>query len=230
MHEKNIIHRDIKPDNFLMGLNEKKNILHVIDFGLSKYYKDPIKGNHIPYRTNKKLTGTARYASINTHLGVIQSRRDDLEGIAYVTLYLLKGKLPWQGLPAKNRHEKYKRIMDLKNVSSPETLCKGLPSQLKVFLRYCRELKFEDTPDYKFIKNTLTEIATDEGFTFDNVFDWTNLPPNFKIDEEVKVPKELPTEVKNEEEKVNGANKTEIYSNPEIKPLPKQDARYYPYN
>ncbi len=128
MHGKFLIHRDIKPDNFLLGLGERAGTVYVIDFGLTKRYRDGRTGMHIPYRNNKNLTGTARYASVNTHLGVEQSRRDDLEGIVYVTMYFLRGSLPWQGLPARNKHEKYRKIMEAKISTSAESLCKGFPS------------------------------------------------------------------------------------------------------
>ena len=95
MHNNNFIHRDMKPDNFLMGTKNKQGVVYMIDFGLSKRYRDPKTGSHIPYRDGKSLTGTARYASVNTHIGIEQSRRDDLESVGYILLYLLKGNLPW---------------------------------------------------------------------------------------------------------------------------------------
>ena len=105
----------MKPDNFLIGVKAKQSQVYLIDFGLSKRYKDTKTGEHIPYRDGKSLTGTARYASVNTHIGVEQSRRDDLESIGYILLYFLKGVLQWQGLPGgRNKNEKYDKIKDKK--------------------------------------------------------------------------------------------------------------------
>ena len=127
MHSRHIIHRDIKPDNFLIGTGKKKHHVYIIDFGLAKRFRDPKTGEHIPYKDGKSLTGTARYASIYTHLGVEQSRRDDLEALAYVLIYFNKGCLPWQGIRAKTKKDKYQKIMEKKIAVSPEDLCTGLP-------------------------------------------------------------------------------------------------------
>ena len=122
IHEKHIIHRDIKPDNFTMDY-EKGTTLYLLDFGLAKQYRSSKTLEHYPMKKNKKLTGTARYASINALRGNDQSRRDDLESIGYVLIYLLKGVLPWQGIDAKTKEEKYAKILYKKEITPPEELC-----------------------------------------------------------------------------------------------------------
>jgi casein kinase 1 len=174
-HAKNFLHRDIKPDNFLMGLAKKANQVFVIDFGLAKKYRDPRTQQHIPYREGKSLTGTARYASLNTHLGIEQSRRDDLEGLGYVFMYFLKGTLPWQGLRAHNRKEKYEKIMQSKMETSNAILCQNFPPEFMNYMNYCRNLRFEERPDYAYLKRMLKDLFFRENYQYDYIFDWTIL-------------------------------------------------------
>ncbi|KAG8486873.1 hypothetical protein CXB51_020385 [Gossypium anomalum] len=175
MHSRGFLHRDIKPDNFLMGLGRKANQVYIIDYGLAKKYRDLQTHKHIPYRENKNLTGTARYASVNTHLGIEQSRRDDVESIGYVLLYFLRGSLPWQGLKTGTKKQKYDRITE-KKVSTPiEVLCKSFPSEFVSYFHYCRSLRFEDKPDYSYLKRIFRDLFVREGFQFDYIFDWTLL-------------------------------------------------------
>jgi casein kinase 1/casein kinase I family protein HRR25 len=175
VHTKSFIHRDVKPDNFLIGLGKRQSVIHVIDFGLAKKYRDPRSHQHIPYRENKNLTGTARYASINTHIGIEQSRRDDLESLGYVLMYFIRGSLPWQGLKANTKKQKYERIMDRKMSTSTEQLCKGYPTEFRSYFEYCRSLRFEDRPDYAYLKRLFKELFYRKGFQYDNMFDWTVL-------------------------------------------------------
>ncbi|XP_056851417.1 casein kinase 1-like protein 12 isoform X1 [Raphanus sativus] len=174
-HSKSFLHRDLKPDNFLMGLGRRANQVYIIDFGLAKKYRDNTTHQHIPYRENKNLTGTARYASMNTHLGIEQSRRDDLESLGYILMYFLKGSLPWQGLKAGTKKQKYERISEKKVSTSIESLCRGYPSEFASYFHYCRSLRFDDKPDYGYLKRIFRDLFIREGFQFDYVFDWTIL-------------------------------------------------------
>jgi len=173
VHSKNFIHRDVKPDNFLMGCGPRSSQVYIIDFGLAKKYRDSRTQAHIPYRENKSLTGTARYVSINTHLGIEQSRRDDLESVAYVMIYFVKGSLPWQGLKADNKRMKYDRISEKKISTSVEVLCHGLPAEFATFLTYCKSLHFEDKPDYGYLRKLLRNLFVKEGYKYDGIYDWT---------------------------------------------------------
>lgn len=166
LHECNYLHRDIKPDNFLIGCDGiAGRHLFLIDFGLSKKYR--VKGTHIPYRRDKHLTGTARYASIYTHLGSEQGRRDDLESLGYTLVYLMKGHLPWQTafrntahnsqkMRSKSKSEQYRAIGDLKLSTPIEVLCEGLPVAMMYYFRYVKQLQFEDAPDYNLLIHYFT--------------------------------------------------------------------------
>ena len=162
IHQRHIIHRDIKPENFLIKKNkDNKEILYLIDFGLAKRFRDPKTGLHISYKDGKSLTGTARFASIYTHLGIEQSRRDDLEGMIYTLIYLIKGRLPWQGLKAKSKEEKCQKIMEKKIDIPIEVLCKGLHKNFGIILHYCRSLLFDEKPNYDFIRKNLKEALNE---------------------------------------------------------------------
>uniref|UniRef100_A0A7S1A1V7 Casein kinase I n=1 Tax=Noctiluca scintillans TaxID=2966 RepID=A0A7S1A1V7_NOCSC len=174
LHSKNFIHRDIKPDNFLTGHEKLSNVVYLIDFGLAKKYRDPKTRQHIPYCENKSLTGTARYASINAHHGIEQSRRDDLEAIGYVLMYFNHGQLPWQGLKADTKEEKYRKIMECKMSTPVETLCKGYPAVFVTYLNYCRALRFEDRPDYSYLRRLFKDLLIRQGWVNDFGFDWSS--------------------------------------------------------
>jgi len=155
-----------------MGTSRRADLVYVIDFGLSKRFEDARTRVHIPYRENKQLTGTPRYASINAHLGIEQSRRDDLESLGYVLLYFLRGSLPWQGLKAPNKKRKYKLISDTKLGTSLEHLCRGVPDEFRMYMEYCKALRFTDKPDYSFLRKRFQALAARNGIEYDSVFDW----------------------------------------------------------
>jgi casein kinase 1 len=173
MHSKRVVHRDLKPSNFLMGIGNKAAEVQVVDFGLSMYYMDS-KKNHVPYVQNKSLAGTAHYASINTHAGMQQSRRDDLEAVGYMLVYFRRGKLPWQGLKVKDPDYKATRIFEEKKRIPLEDLCKNCPPEFLEFLRYVRGMRFPDTPEYERFRKSFRDKFVRDGYKDDKRFEWSD--------------------------------------------------------
>lgn len=176
IHEKGFVHRDIKPDNFVFGTGDRAKHLYIIDFGLAKAYRT-VEGNHIPFRDDKSLTGTPRYASAGAHAGHEQGRRDDLEAVGYVLLYFLQGSLPWQhaaktAKKGTSKHERYDYIGKIKSSMTLEAMCLGAPNAFKDYLVRCRALAFDECPDYASLRNVFRALYHQNGFSRDNVFDW----------------------------------------------------------
>ena len=171
LHDNCYIHRDIKPENFLMGIGGGKSYVYLIDFGLAKRYKSK-EHVHLKCTTDKKLIGTARYASVNSHNGIEQSRRDDLESLMYLLIYFLKGHLPWQGISTTDRDVKYTKIGELKETIPIDRLCEGVPKELHNFLSHVKSLEFKNKPDYKYLHTQLTSMFTRIGYSFDYIYDW----------------------------------------------------------
>ena len=171
LHENNFIHRDIKPENFTIGLKKMKNVIYMIDYGLTRKYCDSHK-NHIPYKEGKNLTGTALYASIYTHKGIEQSRRDDLESLGYMLIHFCKGELPWMNVKAKNKAGKYRKIMEKKIEMKPEILCAGLIDEFREYFKYVRELQFNEEPNYELLFGLLNNAMKKNKIKNDFKFDW----------------------------------------------------------
>ncbi len=158
IHKNGIIHRDIKPNNFMFGINENESKLHVMDFGLSKLWYE--NGKHIQFRENRSMIGTPRYASANVHMGLEASRRDDIESIGYMLIYMATGYLPWQGLKKKTKSTTIDYIGEKKIMISIKQLCNGLPACFSEFMRYAKQIEFNEEPDYDYLIKLFESHAT----------------------------------------------------------------------
>eukprot|EP00826_Nyctotherus_ovalis_P050245 TRINITY_DN6140_c0_g2_i11.p2 TRINITY_DN6140_c0_g2~~TRINITY_DN6140_c0_g2_i11.p2 ORF type:complete len:226 (+),score=55.43 TRINITY_DN6140_c0_g2_i11:494-1171(+) len=174
LHARNYVHRDIKPENFVTGIGKKEGRINLIDFGLSRRFRDHISGLHTPYRVQKNFIGTVRYASINAHFGIEQSRRDDLESLGNMILYFMKGGLPWQNVKEKSKERKYEEIMKRKINTPLHILCRDLPEEFQQYMAYCRGMKFNQRPDYKYIIKIFRQLAAKQEVEYDFTFDWSH--------------------------------------------------------
>ena len=174
IHSKYIIHRDLKPENIMLDL-QTKSIVYLIDFGMAKKYRSGKTKKHVKFSIPYRLTGTARYCSINALKGTEQSRRDDLESAGYVLIYLAQNKnLPWAGLNIIDKVERYRAIYQIKKKIKPEDLCQLLPTQFYEYIKYVKGLNFEQDPDYNYLRGLFIDILKGYNTLNDLKFSWLN--------------------------------------------------------
>ena len=191
IHNKGFLHRDIKPDNFLFGSEKHPHVLYIIDFGLAKKYCNYIEENdidHIPCETGRNITGTERYISINIHDGFTPSRRDDMESIGYVMIYLLMGYLPWSScaITSHSSHDSHSKrdnkvnkniknntVRNMKKRINYWILENNLPTEFITYIEYCRSMKFTEKPDYNYLRTLLLNLFKHKQFSVDNNFEWS---------------------------------------------------------
>jgi len=163
IHSRGIVHRDIKPQNFIISADANSNKIHVIDFGLSSWFVNSVQ-EHIEYNENCSPVGTARYASINNHRGIHQTRRDDLESIGYMICFFMKGSLPWQGLREAGRVRKWRKIEQKKSSVSNHSLTQGLPMEFCYYLDNVKKLKYDERPEYRKLINVFKKLYVKQGY------------------------------------------------------------------
>lgn len=170
LHKHCFIHRDLKPGNFLVGRGENYSNIYMIDYGLSKKFM--IRNEHIPYKEGKKLTGTPVFATLNQHLGIEYSRRDDLCALGFMLVYFLKGTLPWLHLKGSTKKDHFQKILEKKAKITVESLCKGLPPEFGHFINYCKKLRFDEEPNYKMLQKMFGSLFERLRYRNDDEYDW----------------------------------------------------------
>jgi len=172
IHSKNIIYRDIKPQNFLIGKDDP-NVIYIIDFGLCKKYRSSKTGKHILPRKNEYIYGTIKYSSVHALSQKESSRRDDIISLGYMLIYLFKGSLPWDFEMKKFNIQIYKKILYLKKTNSNGTLFNNLPKEFAEYINYSNNLKFEQEPNYKYLCSLFKKILFGLKFDYKNMtFSW----------------------------------------------------------
>ncbi|CAD8063348.1 unnamed protein product [Paramecium sonneborni] len=172
VHKKGIIHRDMKPENVMTGKDFEQNSIFLADFGIAKFYRDA-NGTHVPFKENKSFVGTTRYASIGAHRGYELSRKDDLESIGYMIIYMYKGILPWQIYHNVAEKEKTKIVGQIKQQTQIEELCNDCPQEFYLYFQYVKQLEYKSTPDYRYLHSLFEQISINGGFKNDKRLDWT---------------------------------------------------------
>ena len=173
VHSKNYLHRDIKPANFLVG-NPDTSQIYLIDFGNARKYRSSRTGKHLPFNKNYKIYGTTIFLSLNVLRGIEQTRKDELESLGLVIIYLYKGYLPWSNYKFKDIFQALEKIKSIKESLPLKQLCKGLPVEIYEYMNYIKNMNFDDKPDYRYLQSLFLNILKKIGEKNDLYFSWVD--------------------------------------------------------
>lgn len=216
IHSNFVIHLDIKPNNFLVG-NPDNSLIYIIDFGLAKKYRSSRTGRHVKYTKNSYFSGNMKYSSVNTMKGIEPSRRDDLESLGYMLIYLYNQKLPWEALVSNNRNEIGQKVYEMKKHIPIKLLCKDLPNEMEDFIYYVKSLKFEQEPNYDYLTKILENILKKVNKINDMQFSWVKGSINKEINNirKYKIIKKRDSpfsKIINRNKKINKINELKCFS------------------
>lgn len=170
LHNRGVIHKDLKPGNVVFGVDGDENDVYLVDFGVSSMYM--LGGRHIPFEQNRRIAGTPTFMSISQQLGHQVSRRDDLESLGYLMLFMLNGSLPWKHVSGSGK-DRFQNILTVKQETTVDEMCEGLPHQYTEYFNYAFELAFQEEPNYDYLRGLFVQVLHERSWSKDSKFDWT---------------------------------------------------------
>ena len=232
IHSKNLIYRDVKPENFMIGLKDP-DVLYIIDFGLCKKYRSSKTGKHLQQRDTKKFTGTLKYSSADVVKGKESSRKDDLISLGYVIIYLYKRHLPWNSDFLSLNKKTYFNLVKSKETNHNGEIFENIPEEITKFVKYAQNLKFEEDPDYDYMKGLFRALLSKNNYDIQKLkFSWikendmnhsskkhlrTKSNPRFRILENLKKKRinsmQLVSENHLDNDKINNNDEKDIKNN-----------------
>ena len=173
VHSKNYLHRDIKPANFLVG-NPDNSQLYLIDFGNASKFRSSRTGKHMRNAKSSSVFGSLLFLSINAFKGIVQTRKDDLESLGLVIIYLYNGSLPWSEIRSSNIHQSYDKVETIRKIVSNDYICRGMPQEMNIYMNYINNLKYDERPDYEYLRQLFLNVLKKIGCSNEQQFSWAN--------------------------------------------------------
>ena len=173
VHSKNYLHRDIKPANFLVG-NPDNSQIYLIDFGNASKFRSSRTGKHIKKIKSSSVYGSLIFLSLNAFKGIIQTRKDDLESLGLVIIYLYKGLLPWSEIRSTNIYQSWDKVETIRNIVSNDYICRGMPQEMNIYMNYINNLKYDECPNYEYLRQLFLNILKNIGDANEQLFSWVD--------------------------------------------------------